>query len=151
LLMYSSYLPLGVSNWTVIYINTPCRIKTLFWRRCRGKRRLLQGEFRTHILYFVLSFVLLYFFYLHHFIKKYKKISFLYSCYFITFSSLCCSLSTFWRTSQFWMFDFSCGIGHSGHWRHEYTEYQCLADQHIGARHSGSISRPRSERQNNLR
>jgi hypothetical protein len=21
-----------------------------FWRRCRGKRRLLQGEFRTHIL-----------------------------------------------------------------------------------------------------
>jgi hypothetical protein len=30
--------------------STPCRIKTLFWRRCRGKRRLLQGEFRTHIL-----------------------------------------------------------------------------------------------------
>jgi hypothetical protein len=33
--------------------STPCRIKTLFWRRCRGKRRFLQGEFRTHILYFV--------------------------------------------------------------------------------------------------
>jgi hypothetical protein len=30
-----------------------------FWRRCRGKRRFLQGEFHTHILYFV--FVLLYF------------------------------------------------------------------------------------------
>ena len=59
----------------------PCCIKTLFWRRCRGKRRLLQGEFRTHILYFVLSFALLYF-YLHHFIKKYKKISSYYSCYF---------------------------------------------------------------------
>jgi hypothetical protein len=29
---------------------------TIFWHHCRGKRRLLQGEFRTHILYFVLSF-----------------------------------------------------------------------------------------------
>jgi hypothetical protein len=53
--------------------STPCRIKTLFWRRCRGKRRLLQGEFRTHILYFVLSFALLYF-YLHRFIKNTKKL-----------------------------------------------------------------------------
>jgi hypothetical protein len=43
-----------------------------FWRRCRGKRRLLQGEFRTHFLYFVLSFDLLYF-YLFHFIKNTKK------------------------------------------------------------------------------
>jgi hypothetical protein len=49
-------------------LSTPCRIRTLFWRRCQGKRRLLQGEFRTHILYFVLSFALLYFC-LHHFIK----------------------------------------------------------------------------------
>jgi hypothetical protein len=79
--------------------STPCRIKTFFSRRCRGKRRLLQGEFRTHVLYFVLSFALLYF-YLRHFIKKHKKISFLYSCYFFTLSSLCCSLSMFWRTSQ---------------------------------------------------
>jgi hypothetical protein len=53
--------------------STPCRIKTFFWRRCRGERRLLQGEFRTHILYFVLSFALLYFF-LHHFIKNKKKL-----------------------------------------------------------------------------
>jgi hypothetical protein len=45
----------------------------IFWRRCRGKRRLLQGEFHTHILYFVLSFALLYF-YLHHFIKNTKKL-----------------------------------------------------------------------------
>jgi hypothetical protein len=37
-------------------LSTPRRIKTFFWRRCRGKRRLLQREFRTHILYFVLSF-----------------------------------------------------------------------------------------------
>jgi hypothetical protein len=45
----------------------------IFWRRCRGKRRLLQGDFHTHILYFVLSFALLYF-YLHHFIKNKKKL-----------------------------------------------------------------------------
>jgi hypothetical protein len=32
-----------------------------------------KGSFRTHILYFVLSFALLYF-YLHHFIKNPKKI-----------------------------------------------------------------------------
>jgi hypothetical protein len=38
-----------------------------------GKTRLLQGEFRTHILYFVLSFALLYF-YLHRFIKNTKKL-----------------------------------------------------------------------------
>jgi hypothetical protein len=51
----------------------PCHIKTLFWRRCQGKRRLLQGGFCTHILYFVLSFALLYF-YLFHFIKNTKKL-----------------------------------------------------------------------------
>jgi hypothetical protein len=73
---------LGVSNWPVIYFinymptsflapSSP-RHQQVFWRRCRGKRRLLQGEFRTHILYFVLSFALLYF-YLHHFIKNTKK------------------------------------------------------------------------------
>jgi hypothetical protein len=32
------------------------RHQQVFWRRCWGKRRLLQGEFRTHILYFGLSF-----------------------------------------------------------------------------------------------
>jgi hypothetical protein len=76
-------LSLGVSNWPVIYItnytptvfwhhSTP-RYQQVFQRRCWGKRRLLQGEFRTHILYFVLSFALLYF-YLHHFIKNTKKL-----------------------------------------------------------------------------
>jgi tryptophan-rich sensory protein len=49
---------LGVPNWSVIYINT-AQQSSFFWRHCRGKRRFLQGEFRTHILYFVL--VLLYF------------------------------------------------------------------------------------------
>jgi hypothetical protein len=53
--------------------STPRRIKTFFWRRCRGKRRLVQGEFCTHIIYFVLSFALLYF-YLHCFIKNTKKL-----------------------------------------------------------------------------
>jgi hypothetical protein len=53
--------------------SSPCRIKLILWRRCRGKRRLLQGEFRTHILYFILSFALLYF-YLHRFIKNTKKL-----------------------------------------------------------------------------
>jgi hypothetical protein len=38
-----------------------------------SKRRLLRGEFHTHILYFVLSFALLYF-YLHRFIKNPKKL-----------------------------------------------------------------------------
>jgi hypothetical protein len=52
------------------------RHQQVFWRRCRGKRRLLQGEFRTHILYFVLSFALLYF-YLFCSIKNTKKNSFL--------------------------------------------------------------------------
>jgi hypothetical protein len=88
---------LGVSNWPVIYfINyTPTsflapsspRHQQVFWRRCRGKRRLLQGEFRTHILYFVLSFALLYF-YLHCFIKNTQKISFLYSCFYLLAFSL---------------------------------------------------------------
>jgi hypothetical protein len=48
---------------------------TLFWHRCRGKRRLLQGEFRTHILYFVLSFAFtLLYFYLLRFIKNTKNL-----------------------------------------------------------------------------
>jgi hypothetical protein len=55
---------------------------TIFWRRCRGKRRLLQGEFRRHILYFVLSFAFTLFL-LASFYQKYKKFSFLYSCFYL--------------------------------------------------------------------
>jgi hypothetical protein len=51
--------------------------QAIFWRRCRGGRRFLQGEFRTHILYFVYCFAL---FLLASFYQKYKKNSFLYSC-----------------------------------------------------------------------
>jgi hypothetical protein len=89
---------LGVPNWPVIYIiniapptsflaplpgneeeefptstSRQQNAKQVFWRRCQGKRRLLQGEFRTHILYFVLS--LLYFiFACIVFIKNTKKL-----------------------------------------------------------------------------
>jgi hypothetical protein len=49
------------------------RHQQVFWRRCWEGRRLLQGEFHTHILYFVLSFALLYF-YLYYFIKNPKKL-----------------------------------------------------------------------------
>jgi hypothetical protein len=34
------------------------------------------------------------------FIKNTKKISSFYSWHFVTFSSLCCSLSMLWRTFQ---------------------------------------------------
>jgi hypothetical protein len=68
-------------------LSTPHRIKTFFWRRCWGKRRLLQGEFRTHILYFVFCFALLYFL-LASFYQKPKKNSFLYSCFYLLAFSL---------------------------------------------------------------
>jgi Trk-type K+ transport system membrane component len=61
------------SSWGSQLGGYPAHIKLIFWRRCRGKRRLLQGEFRTHILYFVL--VLLYFiFACIVFIKNTKKL-----------------------------------------------------------------------------
>jgi hypothetical protein len=79
LLLYSSYLPLGVPNWVVILPAS----SIIFWCRCWGKRRLLQGEFHAHILYFVLIFcftlLLLALFY-----QKYKKISILYSCFYLS-------------------------------------------------------------------
>jgi hypothetical protein len=96
--------------------------QAVFWRRCRGPKKnnlprqlgtvnkfsgavageeedFCKGSLARTIFYFVFSFALLYFC-LHLFIKNTKKISFLYSCYFITLSSLCCSLSMFWRTFQ---------------------------------------------------
>jgi hypothetical protein len=38
-----------------------------------GRKKISQGEFHTHILYFVYCFALLYF-YLHRFIKNTKKL-----------------------------------------------------------------------------
>jgi hypothetical protein len=61
------------SSWGFQLGGYPACINLFFWRRCRGKRRLLQGEFRTHILYFFFCFALLYFC-LHRFIKNTKKI-----------------------------------------------------------------------------
>jgi hypothetical protein len=55
------------------YIINTVPHQDFFWHRCRGKRRLLEGKFCTHILYFVLSFALLYF-YLYRFIKNTKKL-----------------------------------------------------------------------------
>jgi hypothetical protein len=92
----------------VLYIINTVPHQALFWRRCRGgKRRLLQGEFLTHILYFVLSFALLYF-YLHHFIKNTKKISFLLVVIF-TCLALSCFLSMvgFFETKSFWQGGFT--------------------------------------------
>jgi hypothetical protein len=59
-----------------------------------------RGVFRTHILYFVLLFCFTLFLPASFYIQKPKKFRILGSCYFFTFSSSCCSLSTFWRTSQ---------------------------------------------------
>jgi hypothetical protein len=61
--------------------STPHR-QQVFWRRCRGGRRLLQGESRTHNLLLCFSFALFYFC-LHLFIKNTKKISFLYNCFYL--------------------------------------------------------------------
>jgi presenilin-like A22 family membrane protease len=57
----------------VTYIINTVPHQEFFWRRCRGKRRLLQGEFRTHILYFVYCFAFTLFL-LALFYKNTKKI-----------------------------------------------------------------------------
>jgi hypothetical protein len=54
----------------------------VFWRCCRGGRRLLQGESRTHNLLLCFCFALFYFC-LHRFIKNTKKYSFLYSYFYL--------------------------------------------------------------------
>jgi hypothetical protein len=59
---------------------------TSFSRAVAGEEEdFCEGSFRTHILYFVLSFALLYF-YLNCFIKNPKKFRILGSCYFFTIS-----------------------------------------------------------------
>jgi hypothetical protein len=94
LLLYSSYLSLGVPNWVVI-----CRHQASFLAPLPGKKKTsARGVSQAYLLLcFKFCFTL---FLLALFYRKHKKISFLYSCYFITFSSSCCFLSTFWRTSQ---------------------------------------------------
>jgi hypothetical protein len=60
------------SSWGSQLGSYRARIKLFFWRRCRGKRRFLQGESRTHNLYFVL--VLLYFIFTCIVLSKIKKL-----------------------------------------------------------------------------
>jgi hypothetical protein len=59
------------SSWGSQLGGYSVRIKLFFWRRCLGKRRFLQGEFRMHILYFVL--VLLYFIFACIILSKIQK------------------------------------------------------------------------------
>ena len=73
LLLYASYLLLGVPNGRVLY-----RHKQLFfWRRCRGDQDTLQGESPTSNLFtlflscFTLFYLLLCLFSLY---QKYKKL-----------------------------------------------------------------------------
>jgi hypothetical protein len=58
------------------------RHQAVFWRHCRGGRRLLQGESRMHNLLLCLLFCFILFL-LAPFYQKYKKISFLYSCFYL--------------------------------------------------------------------
>jgi hypothetical protein len=47
LLLYSSYLPLGVPNRTVIYINT-ATTRTIFWRHCHGLKKKKKLRHQLH-------------------------------------------------------------------------------------------------------
>jgi hypothetical protein len=96
LLLYSSYLPLGVPNWADIYTPSSNFSGTV----AREKEDFCKGSLSLSIFYFVI--VLLYFIFACIFYQKYKKIVSLIVGFFVTFtfSSLCCSLSMLWRTLQ---------------------------------------------------
>jgi hypothetical protein len=84
LLLYSSHLPLGVPNGLVIY-----HASSHFFGAIAGEEveDFCEGSFlHTHPLLFY-CFVLLYLFYLHHFLSIPKKIRILGSCFYLsTFS-----------------------------------------------------------------
>jgi hypothetical protein len=89
----------GAPNWSVIYIINTAP-STSFLAPLPGRKKT-SARGVSHAQSFTLFLVLLYFIFACIFLSKIqKKNSFLYSCYFITLSSLCCSLSMFWRTSQ---------------------------------------------------
>jgi hypothetical protein len=80
LLLCSSYLPLGVPNWSVIYISTDA-IKLFSGAVAGEEEDFCKGSFvRTSFTLFLFCFTL---FLLASFYQKYKKISFLYSCYLL--------------------------------------------------------------------
>jgi hypothetical protein len=70
LLLYSSHLPLGVPNGLVIY-----QTSSKFSGAVAGEKveDFYEGSFRTHILYFVICFALLYFILHASFLSKTQK------------------------------------------------------------------------------
>jgi hypothetical protein len=89
---------LRVPNCSVIYIINTAP-STSFVAPLPGRKKT-SARGVSHAQSFTLFLFCFILFLLSSFYQKYKKISFLYSHYFITLSSLCCSLSMFWRTSQ---------------------------------------------------
>jgi hypothetical protein len=85
LLLYSSHLPLGVPNGLAIKQQSRYFLAPLPGKKWKTSAR---GVFRTHILYFVICFALLYLFLpASFFIKNPKKIRILGSCFYLsTFS-----------------------------------------------------------------
>jgi hypothetical protein len=73
LLLYSSYLPLGVPNGTVIYINTAATSNKFSGAVAGEKEDFCKGSFaRTSFTLFIV--LLLIYFYLHRFIKNTKNL-----------------------------------------------------------------------------
>jgi hypothetical protein len=70
LLIYSSHLPLGVPNGLVIYQASSSFSGAVAREEVED---FCEGSFRTHILYFVICFALLYLFLLASFYQKPKK------------------------------------------------------------------------------
>jgi hypothetical protein len=79
LLLYLSYLPLGVPNWVVILPVSSIN----FLAPLPGKKKTsARGVSRAHPLHcFSFAFTL---FLLASFCQKHKKISFLYSCFYLS-------------------------------------------------------------------
>jgi hypothetical protein len=70
-MLYSSYLPLGVPNWTVIYINTSASSKNFLVLLPGKKKTSARGVSHAHpLLCFSFAFTL---FLLASFYQKYKK------------------------------------------------------------------------------
>jgi hypothetical protein len=92
LLLYSSYLPLGVPNGLVIQLGISSFSGAIYQQSSSFSSAVAgeevedfcEGSFCTHILYFVLSFALLHFILLASFYQKPKNIRILGSCYFFT-------------------------------------------------------------------
>jgi hypothetical protein len=81
-LLCSSYLPLGVPNWSGIYISTGA-IKPFSGAVAGEEEDFCKGSFaRTSFTFFI--FLLLLYFCLHHFIKNTQKLV----CFIVVFTCL---------------------------------------------------------------